>query len=203
MDRMHRSFYLMKNVCFSCRSFVAVAVLGAGLVALPRLRAASPRESVLIDFTSFHRDPDGTISRPYEYAYGDWEKHVVDLAGRGTLVQAPSGKGGLGENKTALSVGKTTVVELEFVIGNANQSAAINFSLEDRDGTEQSWTIPLSGKPSGQVLRQKFDLGKSDAEPKPGKTSGMNLKKITTWQVRGNWTDSKVEVLLVKLTQEK
>ena len=193
----------MKNVRFSFRPFIAVALLGVSLTTLPRLHAASSRESVLIDFTTVRRESDGTIFRAYEYAYGDWEKHVIDLRDRGTLVQASSGKGGMGENKTSLSFEKPTTIELEFVIGNANASPAINFSLEDRDGTEQSWTIALSGKPSGQVLRQKIDLAKSDTESKPGKTAGLNLKKLSSWQVRGNWSDSKVEVLLVKLTQQK
>jgi len=185
----------------SCVVLTLVILLGAWPASL--LAAAQPKEKVLIDFTSVKRDPDGKIFRVYEYAHGDWDKHIVDLAGRGTLIKAATGKGGLGEDKTMVQFGKASVVDLQFVIGNANQTEALSFSLEDKDGSEQTWTIPLAGKPQGQLLKQRLDLGKSDNEQKAGTTPGMNLKKIGTWQVKGNWSDAKVEVLLVKLTAEQ
>ena len=186
---------------FQCAVLTLAILNGAWPAA--SLAAVQPKEKVLIDFTSVKRDPDGKVFRVYEYAFGDWDKHIVDLAGRGTLIKAPTGKGGLGENKTMVQFGKASVVDLQFVIGNANQTEALSFSLEDKDGSEWTWTIPLAGKPHGQLLGQRLDLGKSESEQKAGTTPGMNLKKIGTWQVRGNYSDAKVEVLLVKLTAEQ
>jgi hypothetical protein len=164
--------------------------------------AAQVKEKVLIDFTSFRRDPDGTTFRPYEYAYGSWDKHVVDLKGRGTLIKASDGKGGLGENKTMIDFSKSPMISLSFVIGSANQAKGMNFSLEDKDGTEETWWVPLENKTSTPVTAFRFELSKSDVKAKPGTTAGLNLKKISTWQIRGDYTDAKVEALLVKLVAE-
>ena len=185
---------------FACAALALVVITA---VSPARLLAAKPQEKLLIDFADYHRDPNGTVFRAYEYAFGDWNKHIVDLRGRGTLIKAPTGKGGLGENKTMVEFGKFPVVDLQFLIGNANQAQALSFSLEDKDGSEQTWTISLAGKPRGQLLQHRLDLGRPESEPKPGTTPGMNLKKIAAWQVKGNWTDSNVEVLLVKLTAQK
>ncbi len=196
-------FYYPMKISRSVRTSAVSALFFFSLVASIQLFAAQPREEVMIDFTTVSRDPNGTVNRSYEYAFGDWGKHIVDLQGRGTLIKAPTGKGGMGENKTMVEFGKFPVVDLQFVIGNANKAQALSFSLEDRDGTEQTWAISIAGKPRGQLLRQRFDLRTPDHEQKPGKTPGMNLKKVLTWQVRGDWTDPNVEVLLVKLTAEK
>lgn len=191
----------LSHVLIRCAVFATLVLSPA----LPCYSAAAgkPKEETLIDFTEVTKDPDGKVSRSFEYAYGDWEKHIIDLRGRGTLIQAGSGKGGLGENKTLVPFAKFPVVDLQFVIGNANRTGAMVFSVEDNDGTQQAWTIPLAGKPSGQPLRHRLDLTKSDREDQAGKTPGMNFKKIRTWQVKGDWSDSKVEVLLIKLTAEK
>jgi hypothetical protein len=193
----------MNTTRAASRSAVLTLVVMYIGFAVSSLTAAEPKEAVLIDFATVKRDPDGKVFRVYEYAYGDWDKHIVDLRGRGTLIQAATGKGGFGENKTMVQFGKHPTVDLHFVIGNANQAQTVNFSLEDKDGTEQTWIISLVGKPRGQPLRQLLDLGKADGEIKPGKTPGMNLKKMATWQVRGDYSDAKVELLLVKLTAQK
>ena len=187
----------------SLYSSAAVAALLCFISSSVPLEAAEAKEVVLIDFTYSTRDPDGTVSRSYEYAFGDWQKHLVDLKGKGTLIKAPSGKGGIGENKTLVDFGKSSAVNLQLIIGNANSSGGISLSIEDRDGTEQSWNISLEGKPRGQPLRFPLDLTKSSSESKPGKTPGLNLKKVAVWQMKGNWTDPNVEVLLVKLTASK
>jgi hypothetical protein len=181
---------------------VGVALVVLSLAAPVCAEAAQVKEKVLIDFTSFRRDPDGTTFRPYEYAYGSWDKHVIDLKGRGTLIKAPDGKGGLGENKSMIDFSKSPMISLSFVIGSANQAKGVNFSLEDKDGTEETWWIPLENKASVPLTAFRFDLSKPDNKPKPGSTAGLNLKKINTWQVRGDYTEAKVEVLLVKLVAE-
>ncbi|MEO6003763.1 MAG: hypothetical protein ABIZ04_09810 [Opitutus sp.] len=182
------------------RFWFRLALLSFGLLeGVPLLHAG---EEVLLDLCAYHRDPNGSSSRPYEYAFGEWNKHVLDFNGRGTLIKAPNGKGGIGENKTSLEPGKSALVDLQFVIGNGNKAAAINLSLEDRDGTEQSWAVPLEGA-AGQLVRVRLDLSKPTTETKPGTTAGLNLKKLNTWQIRGDWSDRVVEVLLVKLTAAK
>src|SRR5688500_10104584 len=70
------------------RGAVLTLVMINVVTAASPLVAAEPKETVLIDFTSVKRDPDGKVFRVYEYAYGDWDKHIVDLRGRGTLIQA-------------------------------------------------------------------------------------------------------------------
>lgn len=163
------------------------------------------KEEVLLDFTRVTRDsPNGPIMKCYQYTFGDWGGgKVIDLKGRGALVQAPGGKGGLGENKTMLQLHKTPTIEIVYLIGNANQTGALNFSLTDRDGTEQSWQIPITGLAKGVEQRLRLDLTKPGSEQKPGKTPGLDLKKLETWQIRGDWGGAKVEVLLIKVTAPK
>jgi hypothetical protein len=164
----------------------------------------SAKDEVLLDFTHVNRDPDGTIFKCYQYTFGEWGGgKVIDLRGRGALIQAPGGKGGLGENKTMLKLKKNPVVHLHFVIGNANQANAINFSLTDKDGTEHNWPVSLAGLPKGTEQRLRLDLAAAGSEQKPGKTSGLDLGRLESWQIRGDWGSSPVEVLVMKLVAEK
>ena len=189
----------------SPRFILAGPLVAALLLSLlpVRLAAASTNEEVLINFKDIRREPDGTMTKHYGYAYGDWDKHVVDLPHQGSLVQARSNKGGIGENDPDLRFDETPVIELVFLIGNANNAAAIGFGLADSDGTEQSWYIPFDGLAKGVEHRVRLDLAKCTTEDKPGKKPGLNLKKITSWQIRGNWTEANVEVLLIKLVAPK
>lgn len=172
------------------------------LLLLPAALAA--KEEVILDFKYTTRDPDGTIHKCYEYTFGDWGGgKVIDLRGKGALIKAPSGKGGMGENKTMVTFDKTPVVDLVLVIGNANQANALSFGLTDHDGTEQTWQIPLDGLPKGSPQILRLDLRKPSSEQKPGTTPGMDLKHLDTWQFRGDYTDPKVEVLLIQLIGQK
>jgi hypothetical protein len=162
------------------------------------------KDEVLLDFMHVNRDPDGTIFKCYQYTFGEWGGgKVIDLRGRGALIQAPGGKGGLGENKTLLKLKKTPVVHLVYLVGNANQARAINFSLTDKDGTEQSWAVPLADLPKGTEQRLRLDLSSPGSEQKPGKTPGLDLGRLESWQIRGDWGSSPVEVLVIKLVAEK
>jgi hypothetical protein len=161
---------------------------------------AAPKPTILIDFTDSHREMNGTVSHEYEYTFGDWgDGHVIDLNGKGTLIQAASGKGGLGENKTAVRLNRSSAIDFIYVIGNANKAASINFAVTDNDGTEFQWTIPLAGKPAGQMLLQHLDLSKPDSTPNAGKTAGLDRKHIASWQVRGDYQAPPTEVLLIKV----
>lgn len=163
------------------------------------------KEEVHLDFTHITRDsPTGPVYKAYQYTFGDWGNgKVIDLKGRGALIQAPGGKGGLGENSTMLKLHKTPVIDILYLIGNANQAGSLNFSLTDRDGTEQSWSIPLSGLAKGADQRLRLDLTKPGSEQKPGKKPGLDLAKLDSWQVRGDWGGAAVEVLLVKVIGQK
>lgn len=172
------------------------------LLLLPAALAA--KEEVLLDFKNFSRDPDGTIYKCYAYTFQDWGNGKVhDVKGEGAWVKAASGRGGLGENKTMLRLDKTPLVDLILVIGNGNKATALSFGLTDKDGTEQTWQIPIGGLPKGSFQKVRLDLNQASSEQKPGKKPGMDLKKLETWQVRGDFTDPKVDVLLVQLVGQK
>ena len=157
-------------------------------------------ETALIDFTNNHRDADGRQEHPYEYAWGDWGKgRVKDMGHRGVLIQAPNGKGGMGENRTQVPFRKTNKVDLIFLIGNANESSRILFAATDSDGTKSQWYVDLDNKPSGQVLKKHIDLDKPDNTYDQGKKPGFDSKKVVDWQVQGDSKATKVEVLLIKL----
>lgn len=182
-----------------------VAGLLSPLLSLP-LAAAQAKEEVLVDFTDVQKERDGTnfkIVKNYEYTWGAWDKHTTDISGRGALIQAPINDGQLGEDGTMVKFDGVPLVELDFVVGNANKAAAINFFLADKDGTEQQWRIPLEGIVPGRECRYKLDLGKCTSEQKPGKVPGLNLKKIYTWRIQGDWSKSNLELLLVKLVAPK
>jgi hypothetical protein len=171
-----------------CLNFLAVG-----------LTAAPTKETVLIDFTDVRRERDDSVLKNYEYDFGDWSKHLTDLPRRGCLVQSPTGKGGLGENKTMVEFHKTSLLLLVFVLGNNNQARSLNFHLEDSDGTEQAWNLSFDGLAKGVEQHFPIDLAKCTSESKPGKKPGLDLKKIASWQITGDWSDPGTEVLLIKL----
>ncbi|HVZ62960.1 MAG TPA: hypothetical protein VG936_00110 [Lacunisphaera sp.] len=177
------------------RRLAAALILACFLVPVTRAE-----DRLLVDFADYHQERDSRPSRPYEYAYQDWSKAIRALPGKGTLVQAPSGKGGLGENKPAANFGGLRAVELFLVIGNANQATKLGFGLVDKDGTDWGWNLSLEGKPRGAVLAYRLDLAKPDTENNPGKTKGVNLDKLTSWQVRGDFSAPSVEVLLIRMS---
>lgn len=171
-----------------------------------QLRAAPAKENTLIDFTYVSKERDGTeirVTKNYEYVWGAWDKHTIDIPKRGVLIQAPINDGQLGEDSTMVNFDKTPNVELIFSIGNANKAVALNFYLADKDGTEQQWKISLEGLVPGNEYHVPLDLTKCTSEQKPGKNPGMNLKKIYTWRIQGDWSKSSIEVLLVKLVAPK
>lgn len=173
----------------------------------PAAPAAAPKplkEVTLIDFTDIRRDRNGQVElRPYEYAFEDWNRHVIDLPDRGVLIQARSGKGGLGENRPQADFRRAASLVLFFSIGNANRAQGLALSIKDSDGTEYVWNIRLAERPAGQPLRLRLHVEKPDSVQSPGKKAGLDLKRIETWQIRGDWQDAPVEVLLIKLAAEK
>ncbi|MFZ5496928.1 MAG: hypothetical protein ACOZE5_16540 [Verrucomicrobiota bacterium] len=163
--------------------------------------AASAKEEVLLDFRHVSRDPgpNGKVYRCYEYAWNDWNRKIIDLAGKGALIQAPSGKGNLGESKTMLKLHKTPDIEIHYLIGNANKAGGLNFKLIDKDGTEWTWPVPLSGLARGIEQRLRLDLTKPGNETKPGTKPGLDLARLSTWEFIGDWGAAGVEVLLIKV----
>jgi hypothetical protein len=199
-----RAFYPMKTA----RAQLTIATMALVLTsaASPSLAtAAQPKENVILDFTYTRKDPgpSGQLFRAYQYVWDTWDKHVADLPGRGALIKAPTNRGVMGENRTVADFAGLTSVDIYFVIGTANMAKQLAFDLVDSDGTEQTWTIPLTDKTPGHLVTQHLDLTNCDQAGKPGKKPGLNLKKIDTWQIKGDWSEPPVEVLLVKVTGTK
>ena len=180
-----------------------LAALLTGLLPL-QLAAAPAKEDVLIDFTDVRVDRyTGAITKSYEYDFGDWSKHLSDMAHRGCLVRSLTGKGGLGENNPMAEFNASPIVHLVFVIGKDNNAKSLNFSLEDSDGTEQTWNIPFENLSKGREYHFPLNLAQCTTEGKPGKKPGLNLKKIAKWEIKGDWSEPNVEVLLIKLVVPK
>lgn len=166
----------------------------------PAARAAKGPVEIL-NFGNYRRDPDGTTYKPYEYAYGDWNKAVSNFRNQGTLIKSRTGKGGMGDNNAGLSLGGMTAVDLVVVVGNENHAKSLNFLLQDKDGTGHVWDLPLADKPHGPDIRFRLVLDKPDRVENAGKTPGLNTKKIAVWQLRGDNSDPNVEVMAIKLEQ--
>ena len=159
------------------------------------------KDIVVVDFALMPRNPDGSRQRAYEYGYGDWGdagRKVIQIMDKGLLVNNAGSKGGVGANSDP-GFGANTRARIDFIIGNQNQADSYSFSLEDRDGTDHSWSIPLKGQPAGQPIGVLLDLTKGK-EDKPGKKPGLDLKKVRTWQIKGNFQDKPVEMLVLKVT---
>ena len=182
-----------------------LATLLSSLLPLSLFAAAS-KEEILVDFTDVQREHDGALVKlvkNYDYVWGAWEKHISDIPKRGALIQAPINDGQLGEDNTEVKFVDTPIVELVFVIGGANKAAGINFYLADYDGTEQQWSIPFENLSPGRESHIQLDLTKCTKETEKGKKPGLNLKKIYSWRIQGDWSKSSIEVLLVKLIAAK
>lgn len=178
-----------------------LAVLLVALAAIPAAQADSqPKVKSLIDFRQRTVERDGASMREvnkYGYAYGDWDKKIIFLEGRGLLVQAPGGQGGFGGDKS-IKIKPGQVLALEVVIGNQNKAAGFGVNLTDADGTEQSWNLPLAGNQSGVGLVYQINLGKCDRESKPGSKPGLDTTRIKKWQIQGNWQKDFSELLVVQ-----
>jgi hypothetical protein len=180
--------------------FVALALLLA-LVPMP-LFAAAPKDVVVIDFTDMERNTGGARQRGYEYGYGDWDdagRKVAQIFEKGLVVNLAGSKGGIGENRD-LDFRKHTRAQFDFVIGGRNRAQSFVFTLVDKDGTDQSWDISMKDLPVGRPLSVVVDLTKPARENKPGKKPGLNLPKLATWQIAGNYQDEPIEILIVKVT---
>ena len=193
----------MKIPCPRCVPNLALAVLLTNGVLCPLARAAGSGDSPVVNFADYHRDPDGTTSRPYEYAWGDWDKHLSAYRNQGTLIKAPTGNGGMGDNHASLDLAGCNAVDLVLVIGNGNLATSLSFLLEDKDGTGHAWNLALAEKPHGREIRFHFILDKPDYVQTPGKTPGLNKKKIAVWQLRGDNTAPYVEILILKLVESQ
>jgi hypothetical protein len=159
------------------------------------------KDIVLIDFVHTPRKADGTHERGYEYSFGDWQmdKAITQVFRQGLIINLAGSKGGMGEN-SGLDFRKHTRARISFVIGNRNKAESFSFSLSDSDGTDQAWDIPLKDLGKGTELNQLIDLTKPAREDKPGKKPGLDLKKLKTWQIKGNYQEASIELLIKKVT---
>lgn len=166
------------------------------------LRAAV-KDVVVIDFTQMPRNTDGSRQRGYEYSFGDWSddtgRKVGQILDKGLLVNLAGSKGGVGENRD-LDFRKHSRARIDFIIGNRNRAEAFSFTLVDKDGTDQSWEVSLKDRTKGLPTHGVVDLATPGREDKPGKKPGLDLKKLRTWQIKGNYGDEPIEILIVKVT---
>lgn len=181
-----------------------LASLLAAATALPAAAAdtKAPKPRTLIDFTREEVEIDGGQPRPirkYDYAFEAWEKKPVFLEGKGILIPAVPGNGGIGKDDR-LGIAKASACELQIVIGNRNAAESFTVSMVDADGTEVSWYLNLKDRPRGMPLTYTLDLAAPDKEDKPGKKPGFDRARVKTWQIKGNWQPAAIEIVLVRLS---
>jgi hypothetical protein len=175
---------------------VVIVVGFFGLSFGPALHAA---EKVLLDFTDVRQDPgDEKVMRCYDYIWNDWAKYTTDKRRVGTIIRSPNGKGNLGQQSTDVDFGKTPALQLDYVVINGNQAKSIAFHLVDGDGTEAIWNVPLDVA-AGKAVAVRMDLAKPSRIDKPGKKPGLDAKHVSEWSISGDWSDTSVQVVLLKL----
>lgn len=182
----------------SLRILRSIALL-SGLAAV--LSAAEPKDLVVINFLRMPRDPGGEPQRAYEYSFGDWQEKrmVFQVADEGLIINHAGSKGGVGENR-GLDFRKHTKARISFIIGNRNQASSFSFGVVDSDGTDCAYDISLQGRPAGVVQEVLIDLTQPSRTDKPGTKPGLDLKKLESWQFRGNYQAQPIEVLIQKVT---
>jgi hypothetical protein len=172
-----------------------LAVLG---VSISGVLPAAGKDLEVINFVAMYRNPDDSYERAYEYMFGDWQnsKSVAQVAGKGLVVNGVGSKGGVGENR-GLDFRKHTKARITFLIGSRNKAKSFQFSLVDKDGTDQAFDVPLENRPFGVEQAYTVDLTKRSREDKPGSTPGLNLKKLKSWQLKGSYQDDLSELLFL------
>jgi hypothetical protein len=180
------------------RFLTAASLLAVSLAALPA--ADLPKDIVEIDFVRAIKTPDGGFQRAYDNDWDDWQgtKKVAQIPEKGLLLNHVGCKGGLGEDRT-LDFRKHSKARILFVLGNGNQATSIIFSLVDKDGTDQAYEIPLADQPRGTPISYLIDLTQPSRVDKPGKVAGLDLKKLRSWQLKGNYGDAPIEILITKV----
>ena len=163
---------------------------------------AKTKAKTLIDFTKRDVEFDGGSPKPvnkYDYSYEAWDGKLVFLEGKGVLIPALPGNGGMGRD-AGLTFGASTAGEIAIAVGNRNEAESFTVSMVDTDGTEVSWYLSLQDKPRGLPISYPLPLDQPSKEEKPGKKPGFNMAKIKTWQIKGNWQPAKLEIILIRLT---
>lgn len=180
---------------------LTTAIIASGLVAFAA--DSKPKTKVLIDFTRQDVEMENGVPKPikkYDYSFESWANKLVFLDGKGVLIPALPGKGGMGkDDRLGIGAAATSCV-LEYAVGARNESDSFTVSMVDSDGTDVSWYIGIKDKPRGVPLTITLDLAKPDKEDKPGKKPGFDKTKTKTWQIKGNWQDAKIEVVVIRLS---
>jgi len=171
-------------------------LLFASTLLCPTAHAA---DKVLLDFGDVRQDPgEEKVMKCYDYVWNDWEKGMTDKRRVGAILRSPTSKGALGQQSTDVEFGKTPALQLDYVVINGNQSKAISFHLIDSDGTDAVWDIPLDGA-VGKAIAVRMDLAKPTRTDQPGKKPGLDAKHISEWSIKGDYSNTPVGVVLLKL----
>lgn len=178
-----------------------LAIVVTLLTALPAFAASEPAKTTakppvtLLDFT---QDPE-SFGNLIQFAYEGWKGKVQQVRNYGTVVSGAAGKGGMGNNSVTLDFKESTQAELIVLLGDSNEAESFRLTLIDRDGTEATWTLPLTHLAPRNPVVYRLKLAKPDAVEKPGKDSALNQHAIVGWQIKGNWTPAPVTLLVLKL----
>ncbi len=162
------------------------------------LTAVGAKEEEVINFLDMPRNSDGTYEKGYEYIFGDWEKKAVQIPFKGFLVNLTGSQGGVGDGH-GLDFGKRTKARIVFILSGRSLARSFSLNLVDRDGTEQSFDVSLENLPRGVEQSVIVDLTKPSRETKPGSTPGLNLKKLMSWQLTGNFQSEPIEILFLRV----
>lgn len=164
---------------------------------------SKPKTKVLIDFTKEEVEVENGIPKPmhkYDYSFETWSGKLVFLQDKGVLVPGLPGRGGMGKDDHLAINAAATSCLMEYAIGVRNESESFTITMVDSDGTDVSWFVSLKDKPRGVPLSVTLDLAKPDKEDKPGKKPGFDKTKTKTWQIKGNWQEPKIELVLIRLS---
>ena len=139
-----------------------------------------------------------TLSAPFQFAYGTWEKRAAVQNGHIVLRgEGLTPKGGAGINFAAdLSGNADLSPGLQVKIGTANTMRGLRLLLRDMDGHVGTWEYALP-QPSANYAtitpRDGASLAHPNALDKPDQL--LDMKRLMQWQIIGDYSgDQAVDV---------
>ncbi len=136
------------------------------------------------------------------FSFLSWEKKPQLMEGA-LSIKVENGKGGCGYlYQRDLSSFADRTPALTLTIGPTNKAKSIRVVLQDEDGTEQSYMIPLDKASPGSTVTIPASEGASVREPaahgQAGKKEGFDITKVQHVVLVGDWGDSPYDLLIRK-----
>jgi endoglucanase len=134
------------------------------------------------------------FDQPLLFAYGEWQGKVDCADGR-LAIHGVGGKGGGGRVQMQDMTGLAErVPALRLRVGAGNQAAGIALLLTDPTENAARWEFALPG-PGEETVTLLPISGGALAEPDSVSKAGpLDLSRVITWQVCGDWSDKALEV---------